>query len=315
MSTPERAGWYDDPEDDSQLRYFDGIVWSDRTVPRQAPQRQPAPEADLAPTQPRSAAGTDVYGRPVGGPPQPGQQQPWGSPHQQHPGHQQFPGQQHPGQQAGWGGHQQAYGWNQQPAQPTTQDGQPLASYGSRAGAYLLDSLIVGILNLILTGWAWWLWIADYWNFVWDAAMANEQDRVNSLTPEEVVGFFEWKYLFIAMGLSLLLQLAYHVGFLVARGATPGKMMVGVSVRRADRPGRPGAGTAFMRYLLPLCVGVLSLVPLLGYVIWIATVADLLWPAFDDRKQALHDKIAGTQVVKGKQYRRTPAEDQGHRIY
>ena len=34
MSTPERAGWYDDPEDETQLRYFDGIIWSERTEPK-----------------------------------------------------------------------------------------------------------------------------------------------------------------------------------------------------------------------------------------------------------------------------------------
>ncbi|MGO4244520.1 DUF2510 domain-containing protein, partial [Janibacter sp. RAF20_2_2] len=44
MSTPERAGWYDDPEDETQLRYFDGIIWSERTVPRQTRAAQPTPE-------------------------------------------------------------------------------------------------------------------------------------------------------------------------------------------------------------------------------------------------------------------------------
>ena len=41
MSTPERAGWYDDPEDESQLRYFDGVVWSQHRVPRRAPAPEP----------------------------------------------------------------------------------------------------------------------------------------------------------------------------------------------------------------------------------------------------------------------------------
>ena len=40
------------------MRYFDGIIWSDRTVPRQS--RQTAPAA--APGGP----GTDVFGRPSG---------------------------------------------------------------------------------------------------------------------------------------------------------------------------------------------------------------------------------------------------------
>ena len=31
------SGWYDDPDDDTQLRYWDGILWSDRTMPTLRP--------------------------------------------------------------------------------------------------------------------------------------------------------------------------------------------------------------------------------------------------------------------------------------
>lgn len=296
MSTPESAGWYDDPEDDSQLRYFDGIIWSDRTVPRHAPARQTTPPID--PAGPQEGPGTDVFGRPAAG-------AHTGTPtgHQTQHGHQ--PPQGTWGQQPGWGAPQQPGGWQQQagPVEPTTPDGQPLAGYGARAGAYVIDLLILAVLNVIVTGWAWYLWMADYWTFVWDAAMAGDQDAVNELRPEELLAFFEWRYLFIAMGLSLLLQAVYHVGFLATRSATPGKMMVGLSVRRVDRPGSLGVGTAFMRLLLPLSVGVVSMVPLLSYLVWMVSLADLLWPIKDQRRQALHDKIAGTQVVRGKQPR------------
>lgn len=296
MSTPERAGWYDDPEDDSQLRYFDGIIWSDRTVPRRAPARQPAPAADLTGQQPTPA--TDVFGRPVAGG-QPGQ-------HASQP-----PGQHPQGgpQQPAWGPAQQHGGWSQQPSEPTTEDGQPLAGYGARVGAYLLDALLMGLLNLVLTGWAWYLWMADYWSFVWDAALAGDQDAVNDLTPEQLWAFFDWQFFFLALGLSLLLQVAYHVGFLAARGATPGKMVVGLSVRRVDRPGPLSVGTAFMRYVLPLGVAVFSMLPFVGYVMWVVTATDLLWPIKDERRQALHDKIAGTQVVRGRQLRQPKTDE------
>lgn len=304
MSTPERAGWYDDPEDESQLRYFDGIIWSDRTVPRRAPARQPSPTPDPSGQQP--APGTDVFGRPV-----PGGQQGQPSQHAQLPHGQ---GAQGGAQPPTWGQAQHPGGWSRQPAEPATEDGQPLAGYGSRVGAYLLDGLILGLINLLLTGWAWYLWMADYWDFVWDAAVAGDQDAVNDLTPDQVLAFFDWQYFFLALGLSLLLQLAYHVGFLATRSATPGKMVVGLSVRRVDRPGPLGVGTAFMRYLLPLTVAMFSAVPLISYVVWIVTATDLLWPIKDQRRQALHDKIAGTQVVRGKQLREAPAEAPGHQI-
>src|SRR5450759_19574 len=31
------AGWYDDPKDPSQLRYWDGVVWSSHVSPRVSP--------------------------------------------------------------------------------------------------------------------------------------------------------------------------------------------------------------------------------------------------------------------------------------
>ena len=45
------------------------------------------------------------------------------------------------------------------------------------------------------------------------------------------------------------------------------------------------------------------MVPLLSYLVFFVTLADLLWPLRDPRRQALHDKIAGTQVVRGRQPR------------
>lgn len=299
MSIPERAGWYDDPEDETQLRYFDGIIWSDRRVPRRSPGTQSAAPHDAAsnasrnqPSRaqpPRNQAsrthsapdqhapgrpGTDVFGRPTAG---------------------RAPSPSKPGQPGGWGA----------PAStgPTTNDGQPLAGYGSRVGAFIIDVLILGVINLIAVGWAWWLWSADYWRFVWDAALANDPERIEGLTPAQLSGMLDWRYLFVAFGLSLLIMAIYHVGFLATRSATPGKMLLGLSVRRVDRAGPLGVGTAFMRTLLPLAVGVLSLAPILSYLLWLVWIADLLWPLRDPQRQALHDKIASTQVVRGKQPR------------
>ena len=33
----QQAGWYDDPQDDSNLRYWDGVQWTDHTSPKQKP--------------------------------------------------------------------------------------------------------------------------------------------------------------------------------------------------------------------------------------------------------------------------------------
>ncbi|MGN7248411.1 RDD family protein [Janibacter anophelis] len=280
MSTPERAGWYDDPDDDSRLRYFDGIIWSDRTVPRQS--RQTAPAA--APGGP----GTDVFGRPSGpgeptdtGVPQPpsahGQgRPPYGPP----PG---APVARH--------------------AEPTTADGQALAPFGTRVGAYIIDSLILGVINLVVAGWAFGLWMWDYMAFVFEAAQAGDQSRVEELTPDALLGMLDWPWFFVGLGLALLVQTAYQVGFLTTRGATPGKAVLGLSVRRYEQAGTITAGTAFMRVLLPLALQMLSWVPGLSLLVLVLNPADLLLPIIDPKRQTLHDKIAGTVVVVGPQPR------------
>ena len=89
------------------------------------------------------------------------------------------------------------------------------------------------------------------------------------------------------IGLTWLIQvalsLAYEVYFLSTRGATPGKMALGLKVTRAD--GGPisaglAAGRFFAKYLsgLTLCIG-------------------FLIAAFDREKRSLHDHICQTRVV------------------
>jgi uncharacterized RDD family membrane protein YckC len=45
------------------------------------------------------------------------------------------------------------------------------------------------------------------------------------------------------------------------------------------------------------------LVPLASQVVPFLSLLDGLWPLWDDKRQALHDKVAKTQVVEGKQPR------------
>ena len=45
-------------------------------------------------------------------------------------------------------------------------------------------------------------------------------------------------------------------------------------------------------------VGILSLVPFVGSVTGLYSLLDVLWPLWDAKKQAIHDKIASTNVVR-----------------
>jgi uncharacterized RDD family membrane protein YckC len=89
------------------------------------------------------------------------------------------------------------------------------------------------------------------------------------------------------IGLSFLIQFAlsltYEVYFLTTKGATPGKMALGLKVIRADG-GPISAGLAVGRYFAKI-LSVLTL--------WIGFII----AGFDREKRALHDHICGTRVV------------------
>ena len=76
-------------------------------------------------------------------------------------------------------------------------------------------------------------------------------------------------------------------------GQTWAKQWLGIRVIRED--GHPvTAGTAFIRDVLmqSLVFGLVG-----SFIFNLPTILDGLWPLWDDRNQALHDKVANTFVV------------------
>ncbi len=84
--------------------------------------------------------------------------------------------------------------------------------------------------------------------------------------------------------LQVALNIAYVICFWSAKGATPGKMIMGIQITKHDGE-EIGFGTALLRY-----VGY--------YVSWITLGIGFLMIAFSREKRGLHDHIAGTVVVK-----------------
>ena len=88
----------------------------------------------------------------------------------------------------------------------------------------------------------------------------------------------------LPVGYSFL-SLSYYVYFWGGRGATPGKSLLGLTVRTEEGVAPIGYGRAVLRvfgYLvssLPFCLG-------------------FLWIAFSEDKRGLHDLIAGTRVTR-----------------
>ncbi|WP_405064115.1 RDD family protein [Kribbella sp. NBC_01505] len=314
MSFP--VGWYDDPENQTQQRYWDGSVWTDQRRPRE---QQPSPyqgqygqPAQGQPQYGQPAQHGQVYGgaqsqqpnqdRPVYG--QPGPQQPqqqapqpqYGQPaqHGQQPQQHGYPA--YPQQQGGYPAYPQQGGYGY-PGQNrfATPDGQPLSGWWRRVGARIIDNILAGIVALPFTGYFFWQyiqWMFDYLDFVMDSAAAGAQPPTSALPPEV------YKWIIPITLISAAVAFAYEFFFLTKKGATPGKMALGIAVRERDRPGLPSSAAVAKRAGFFAVIGVLGLVPLVGTLLGLVALLDDLWPLWDDKKQALHEKWPNTNVVR-----------------
>ena len=84
--------------------------------------------------------------------------------------------------------------------------------------------------------------------------------------------------------ISVAINVFYEAYFLSTKGATPGKMALGLKVIRADG-GPITAGLAVGRYFASILSG---LTLCIGYII----------AGFDAQKRSLHDHICGTRVIR-----------------
>jgi uncharacterized RDD family membrane protein YckC len=174
------------------------------------------------------------------------------------------------------------------PMGPTTADGVDLASWGQRAGAWIIDGLIFFLPVGFVQQWI----MGDSFSAISDEMSVAIE--TNDTTGLEAAVLDATGPLFLSQLAAWALISLYCIVFWTRSGQTPGKMALGISVRRADRPGPLSVGDSIKRRLVPLVFQFVGLVFLLDY----------LWPLWDSKRQALHDKVAGTQVVVGKQPRR-----------
>jgi len=277
------SGWYDDPQDPSHLRYWDGVVWSSHVTPKVSPtvaQSNIGMPYGVTPAGSRGhASGAQgAQGAPTApggyGPAQ-GQGQAGG----QWPAYGQGPG------SLG----QPQPGWQSPPK--TTPDGVPLSGWWLRVLARFLDGLFAGLLALPLTGWFYYRYVAGIID--WSKTVAD-QSAAGSNTPVLAFPAEVLQYAFEASLIGVLVSFAYEVFFLNRSGATPGKKIAGISVRLRDRSGPMPMKTILAR---SACYFGFTLISIINTL-------DVLWPLWDEKKQALHDKVAATNVVIGPQAKR-----------
>jgi len=163
-------------------------------------------------------------------------------------------------------------GWEQPIPQPQGWHGLPLASWGSRVAATLIDWLILLVPAVVLT--------------IIVVAIAAGSDTGAIVTG--ILGF-----------LAYLVVLFIYAPVLMARegrgnGQTWGKQALGIRVVR-DNGQTMSFGLAALREIAVkgLAVWIVSsIIPLIPWLL------DSLWPLWDDENRALHDMICSTHVVR-----------------
>ena len=178
--------------------------------------------------------------------------------------------------------------------QPTTPDGEPLAGWWSRVAAALLDFLFLLPLT-ILVALPFFLWQWDDLE-AWFRASTRSFETGTPVEDPALLRAFTVPGLLMQVALFAVAA-AYTLGFWHWKQATPGKMVAGLRLRRRDTPGPLPWSTMIIRYA---AVNVLLLAgdnPVLSGVLGLLLLLDYLWPLWDDKNQALHDKLARTNVV------------------
>jgi uncharacterized RDD family membrane protein YckC len=172
-------------------------------------------------------------------------------------------------------------GW-QQPLASSGQAPQrgPLASWGSRAGAFAIDALVLlvpaAILFVLIVGGA--------------VGLSGSDEDV--AVGAAIGAIILWLLMFAVIALLYAPLLMKREG--ARNGQTWGKQLVGIrAVRDSGEPW--GFGSAALRevVLKNLAVGIASsIIPIIPWFL------NFFWPLWDDQNRALHDMAASSHVVK-----------------
>ncbi len=160
---------------------------------------------------------------------------------------------------------------------PVAGTGTRLAAWWRRAAAWWIDSLLFSIpMTLII--------LPDI-NDLGDTSNLD-QFLENLVTYASSSRFFTLQLGFAVA--SLVYQSVFN-----GRGQTLGKKLLGIRVQDVESGAPIGTGRAFRRQVLPIAAP--FFVPIAGQLF---VLVDALWPLWDPRNQAVHDKLARSVVVR-----------------
>lgn len=160
-------------------------------------------------------------------------------------------------------------------AQATLAEPVVYGGFWRRVAARLIDTFILWFGGQIVIGVVGAL-------FFGDTLKVLEKLKGHQPTPEQAIAMLG--FIGTAVGISLILGVAYDCFFLRKYSATPGKLALGLALHRAD--GSPlSTGRIIGRYFaLSLNIFTLGL----SYLV----------VAFDDEKRGMHDYLCDTRVVR-----------------
>ncbi|MDX8151731.1 RDD family protein [Patulibacter brassicae] len=167
---------------------------------------------------------------------------------------------------------------------PIGPDGRPLASWGRRVLAFVLDSMIIGLLSLLLGA------IAEGATGE-DVLVIGEENR-NAIGLDAI-----WSDVGVGVAATLLATLLYVVPMLArTNGFTVGRRVARTQLVRADgQPIELWFATTREIFVKGLGVAVVAALPGLGPII---VAANYLWPMADTQRRALHDFPLDTRTVR-----------------
>jgi uncharacterized RDD family membrane protein YckC len=139
-------------------------------------------------------------------------------------------------------------------------DEQEYAGFWIRTGAALIDSILLLIILVpVLTA----IYGSGYWL---DQSL------------DQGIGGILFNYVLPAVAI---------IAFWMYKSATPGKIVLKLSIVDAETGGKPSTGQFIGRYL--------------GYYVsMIPLFIGIIWVGLDKRKQGWHDKLAGTVVIRNR---------------
>lgn len=285
--TQRPSGWYDDPNDETLLRYWDGVLWSDKTMPKLMPGLKHVGEALPEDERPKREEIQRRDGEPREydahwGPEVSDNRQPYGGP---------------------LGGHNPS-------AQPGSRQQAPqfapaaaarkgdIAGLGARFIAALIDNFLVSTVATIIALIASPSWRAGLQEYFNDTLAASQAGGQLPDIPDAVANVP-----FTAVIIPIVAMWLYELLFTMFGGRTLGKRMLGLQVVAADATAAPGQlptgkltfGQALVRSLTKWGAELFKLVGagLLATLVELGLLASANATA---TKQGLHDRLAKTVV-------------------